>query len=1132
MAEQVETAIYRLSVEGQDKIDRLTQSIDGLSTAVEPANGRTRTFSQTLQNLIGRSDETVGGLNRIQKAWETYERFAEAGAGSQTQLAALLDITTKKVNEQAVALENMRRAQANSAAGSSPLSTAGPNPAAYAAEFDKLIEIAHLKALQAGKNFQDTLNASFGNFGAGAIKSARDSFAAFEEAGAIPKANAGMVQLGNNTKVARYELINLGRQANDVVVSLASGQSLLMVGIQQGSQIWDVFTSSERKAADIFKQIGTGIVDFVSNPLVAAGAGVVALTALVAALAVQYDKVDVAARRATSGAGARTGTTTSDINAFVDKNTPSAFSGSSLSQKESRALGEGLTQTGDIVISKLQSMSAAVVGFSNQTGQSMDEAVKAFIKLGADPKKALDDLKGAFGPFSQATRDIVDDAVIAGDKTRAWNAILEELGPTAKGTAGNLTDAERATRGFINALQTTQRATGLEQQLAATTKQLDGLIESANKYAQSGTAAPPELVNSLAAVNKKYEELYARQQAVIDQRAGSAFNDVADKARVATDALIPQIEQLKLMATRLNELKAARDAGDGGPNNSAAITAQENLIAKTQESQAVAARYNDRVKEISGSWGDVGQSTALSLKAASNMLPVYEAVGGAAKMAAQYTADFKNAMDKGKGATAATALASSNLAASQAQANSAAKEQLFNLQNQAAASAAVTGSEQISAQATATKNSLLNQGVGLSLASAVAAQHEANARAAATAAVYRQVQSVKDQIAMIRAEKFGTEAATAGAIAYRNAIDSGASASAAAALKTQTIKLSLEQTGGAAESVDEQIVRINGNLDIFNQGLSKSLGQTIALGHAATSWQQAMAAAEAEQNSWQGNLISPFQPDTMPGGALSFVSAKIDPSTGLWDSGGAGPGSLGGLTSKFIAPKNIEILQEQLRTQGIPDAYAKGGADGALAAIRALGNTEGGEPGGDKPLTSIVGDKISLYDQFVQLKNSQTTDKASQATNIRDEIGFLQGLPGSVERDQKIADLTQSINGLITSTDSLTKSNQDLLSPYYTQDPRTSHIGFRSQGMASGGWVDVPGAPSSNDNMIAQIPVAGGERILVDPNRSVRGGGNSGGTVINISAPMTFNGPANRDEVGRTVFQNMQNVGRQIAATQ
>jgi hypothetical protein len=552
--------------------------------------------------------------------------------------------------------------------------------------------------------------------------------------------------------------------------------------------------------------------------------------------------------------------------------------------------------------------------------------------------------------------------------------------------------------------------------------------------------------------------------------------DPQDQLEAVRKQLNAAIEQGANSTNPVDRGFAAKDVADLSRQFEELQKKREDAIGGTAKAQmdaldTEAGRAAEQVRAIAKSWGDVGVATALALNSLQQQATLAAAVTGQEQMAAQAAIDFANAKLKGKSDTEAEALASGKQAVSEA---------------------------------------------------------------AATAAVEKQTAALKDQNALIRAHQTGTEATTAAAIAYKNAIETGADSTAAAALKTQTLANYMAQAGDSARTLDGYLQTMSASLDRFNSGLGRSVSLASAMRDATSSisGSQAASMAQAEQNSWQGNLISPFQPDTMPGGALSFVSAKIDPSTGLWDSGGAGPGSLGGLTSKFIAPKNIEILQEQLRTQGIPDAYAKGGADGALAAIRALGNTEGGEPGGDKPLTSIVGDKISLYDQFVQLKNSQTTDKASQATNIRDEIGFLQGLPGSVERDQKIADLTQSINGLITSTDSLTKSNQDLLSPYYTQDPRTSHIGFRSQGMASGGWVDVPGAPSSNDNMIAQIPVAGGERILVDPNRSVRGGGNSGGTVINISAPMTFNGPANRDEVGRTVFQNMQHVGRQIAATQ
>ena len=59
-------------------------------------------------------------------------------------------------------------------------------------------------------------------------------------------------------------------------------------------------------------------------------------------------------------------------------------------------------------------------------------------------------------------------------------------------------------------------------------------------------------------------------------------------------------------------------------------------------------------------------------------------------------------------------------------------------------------------------------------------------------------------------------------------------------------------------------------------------------------------------------------------------------------------------------------------------------------------------------------------------------------------------------------------------------------------------------------------------------PVASGERIYVDPMPSRRGGA---GTTISINMPVTIQGNANRDDVGRTLYQAGQNIARQLAAS-
>jgi hypothetical protein len=784
--------------------------------------------------------------------------------------------------------------------------------------------------------------------------------------------------------------------------------------------------SGEGGLAGAFKQVG-GLIGGLITPATAAIAATVALGAAAAAAAIQYDKLQVSSQRAVSGAGARTGTTTSDINAFVDKNTPSAFSGATLSQKESRALAEGLTQTGDIVISKLQSMSAAVVGFSNQTGQSMDESVKAFAKMGADPVKRLDELAGAFGPFSQNTRTLVQDMVAAGDKTLAWNAILSELGTTAKGTAGNLTTAEMAGRGLVNVLQTASKPSGLEKQLDDVRQKLNGAIEAANNLPKHGVEAPPEVSNSIVALSKQFEALYARQQAVMGLKASSTFDDLADKARVATEALIPQTRQIEQLTLKIRELERAKSGGAasnyGADVDGAALQAAQNQLALLKQSQDEAARYNQQVAGISQSWGNVGQTVALTLQAMQNQLPVVQAV---------------------------------------------------------------TASAQMRAQAEATYNSLLNQGKTAIEAEAIAAKQLETSQAAATAGVKKQVEALDDATDMVKATANGTEAATAAAIAYKNAMEAGASATAAAALSAATLENNLAK---AAVATAQQQVSDMQQANTQNGGARyNSAGALVGISNA---W----------GSDWHGT-----------GGTSS------------WDPGGF----FGNLAPNRTAGTSQGI------TAAVNSAIANGGID---AAISALKNTKGyaGTIGG--PIiaseAAIPVDYSALFSQadaLYALKNGQTTDKTVQAANLNDELAFVHSAPETVARDQKINDLMNAIKSLTTSTDSLNGTNQDLLSPYYTQDPRTSHIGFRSQGMATGGELTVPGGYSANDNMLAQIPVASGEIVSVRrPGQNLSGG--SSNITINLGG-LTVNsgGPADTNAIGRTVYQAMQNATRQLQA--
>lgn len=369
---------------------------------------------------------------------------------------------------------------------------------------------------------------------------------------------------------------------------------------------------------------------------------------------------------------------------------------------------------------------------------------------------------------------------------------------------------------------------------------------------------------------------------------------------------------------------------------------------------------------------------------------------------------------------------------------------------------AITGAQQMAAQYAFDYANALAMGKTQADALALAAMNLEKSQAAATASVLKQVESLKDANAMIKAHKNGTEASTAAAIAYKNAIASGADETSAASLKAETLKNYMLQASSAAGSFAS-------NLQIAG-GFADHLAQVAATGLKLT---------------------------TDGGGAWSY---EVSETGGTFNPD----------------PKNTTSRYETGIPWGSltmnPGSTQRGSSNSLIAAAYAAGG------GSDERTLEI-------------LKGLRIND----GMNSRYGVTSMTGSQSDI--DAAIAKLESSINSLKGSTDSLNATNRELLSPYYSLDPRTSKIGFRSQGMADGGFV-VPGAPSANDNMTATFPIASGEKVLyVDPQWEKRGGKGGGSSPVTVIQHITIQGNANKDDVGRTLYHNGQSLVRQLQAS-
>lgn len=177
-----------------------------------------------------------------------------------TEIATLgIKVDTTGVNAAVTALDKLAPAAARAERGAEGLAKAAGHAQGALGRFVKASDDAgastgraltnHEKlarvlaeAERAMAKYQRTTNSTNDSLGKTGDAAAKGAEKFSKGAGAAAKGAEG---LAKSAGLARHELINLSRQVQDVGVSLGSGQSPMMVLMQQGTQIGDIFASSK-----------------------------------------------------------------------------------------------------------------------------------------------------------------------------------------------------------------------------------------------------------------------------------------------------------------------------------------------------------------------------------------------------------------------------------------------------------------------------------------------------------------------------------------------------------------------------------------------------------------------------------------------------------------------------------------------------------------------------------------------------------------------------------------------------------------------------------------------------------------------------------------------------------------------
>lgn len=351
-----------------------------------------------------------------------------------------------------------------------------------------------------------------------AAKAAEDTARGFE---AAARANDNFKRSADGstkaTGLARHELINLSRQVQDIGVSLASGQSPMTVLIQQGTQVADIFTSSQGSLRGFFGQVLTGAARFATS---AAGmaTGLLAVGAASAYMAHQYAEGQRAVEISLMGAGRASGFTVDGINRVAD----AAEKGGRIGRSAARDIASIFAGTGRIDSSLITPglVDGATKGFGILTGQSQRDAAQGLALALASPTAGAAELEKRLGSLDDVQRQFIRNSEAAGNRTAAQKALFDAFNPTL-------------------------------QEAATKTNWLAKAWENVSKWA----ASAGDKIGAALAGNSTLDDRIAKLQQQIGNRQSWGFG--ADTLQAELDPL-------------LRERRANREAQDGRAANARA----------------------------------------------------------------------------------------------------------------------------------------------------------------------------------------------------------------------------------------------------------------------------------------------------------------------------------------------------------------------------------------------------------------------------------------------------------------------------------------------------------------------------------------------------------------------------------
>ena len=210
--------------EGISKLDKLANAGDKAETSTHSLQSATESFNSSVANTVQQLGGSTSALEREAQAANSARNATQGAASASSEMADRVARLRASVDPLGVAIDNVN---------------------------DELAEAETLFA-------RGAISASeYGD--ASQVLMARQRAMATQQ----ERANAILMGTASASKLTASEMLNLGRQAQDVGVSMAMGMNPLMILAQQGPQIFDVLSTRATLAgttiSSVFRQVGVTV---------------------------------------------------------------------------------------------------------------------------------------------------------------------------------------------------------------------------------------------------------------------------------------------------------------------------------------------------------------------------------------------------------------------------------------------------------------------------------------------------------------------------------------------------------------------------------------------------------------------------------------------------------------------------------------------------------------------------------------------------------------------------------------------------------------------------------------------------------------------------------------------------------